>query len=61
MKIVSVIALAATLLMAGVAMTTVLEREVRQWRTYFEGFGVPGRQIEKIASAFRHTDEIRGK
>ena len=34
-------------------------RVVRQWRMYFEGFGVPGRQIEKIASAFRHIDEIR--
>ncbi len=36
-------------------------RVVRQWRTYFEGFGVPGGQIEKIASAFRHIDEIRGE
>ena len=36
-------------------------RVVRQWRMYFEGFGVPGRQIEKIASAFRHIDELRGR
>ena len=36
-------------------------RVVRQWRMYFEGFGVPGGQIKKIASAFRHIDEIREK
>lgn len=36
-------------------------RIVRQWRMHFEGYGVPGGQIEKVTSAFRHIDEIRGQ
>ncbi len=31
---------------------------VRQWRTYFEGFDVPPADIEKIAPAFRHLNDI---
>ncbi len=34
-------------------------RVVRQWRTYFESYEVPGSEIAKIASAFRHIDQIR--
>lgn len=33
-------------------------RVVRQWRVYFEGFGVPAAEIEKIAPAFRHIDDV---
>ena len=31
---------------------------VREWKVYFEGFGVPGAQIDRVASAFRHIDDI---
>lgn len=34
-------------------------RVVREWKTRFEGFGVPGEEIAKIAPAFRHIDAIR--
>ncbi len=34
-------------------------RIVRQWRTYFEGYDVPDVEIEKIASAFQHIDDLR--
>jgi serine/threonine-protein kinase HipA len=30
----------------------------RQWRTYFESFGIPVDQIEGISLAFRHIDDI---
>ncbi|MDO8958853.1 MAG: HipA domain-containing protein [Rhodocyclaceae bacterium] len=33
-------------------------RVVREWKTRFEGYGVPGQEIEKIAPAFRHIDEV---
>lgn len=33
-------------------------RTVREWRGYFEGFGVPGLEIEKVAPAFRHLDDV---
>ena len=31
---------------------------VREWRVYFEQYEVPADQIERIAPAFRHIDEI---
>ncbi len=31
---------------------------VREWRVYFEQYGVEPPQIEKIAPAFRHLDEV---
>lgn len=31
---------------------------VREWRVYFEQYGVPAAEIEKIASAFRHIDDV---
>jgi len=31
---------------------------VREWKVRFEGHGVAGREIELIASAFRHLDEV---
>jgi serine/threonine-protein kinase HipA len=31
---------------------------VREWRVYFEQYGVDPQQIEKIAPAFRHLDEV---
>ena len=31
---------------------------VREWRGYFEGFGVAAADIEKIAPAFRHIDDV---
>lgn len=33
-------------------------RVVREWKVRFEGYGVAGREIEAIAPAFRHLDEI---
>jgi serine/threonine-protein kinase HipA len=33
-------------------------RVVREWRVYFEGFGVTAAEIDRIAPAFRHIDEI---
>ncbi len=31
---------------------------VREWKVYFEEYRVPAEQIEKIAPAFRHLDEL---
>ncbi|HUG26046.1 type II toxin-antitoxin system HipA family toxin [Piscinibacter sp.] len=33
-------------------------RVVREWRVYFESFDVPPAEIEKIAPAFRHIDDV---
>ena len=33
-------------------------RVVREWRVHFEGFGVHSAEIEKIAPAFRHIDDV---
>ena len=33
-------------------------RVVREWRGYFEDFGVPALDIEKIAPAFRRIDDV---
>lgn len=33
-------------------------RVVREWRVYFDGFGVPPGEIEKVAPAFRHIDDV---
>jgi serine/threonine-protein kinase HipA len=33
-------------------------RVVRQWRVYFENFRIPEVEIEKIAPAFRHVDDV---
>lgn len=32
--------------------------KVREWKVSFEASGVPGDQIEKIATAFRHIDDV---
>ena len=34
-------------------------RVTREWKTWFESFGVPAVEIEKIGPAFRHIDELR--
>ena len=39
-------------------MTADIWRVVREWRGYFEDFGVPAAEIEKIAPAFRHLDDV---
>jgi serine/threonine-protein kinase HipA len=31
---------------------------VREWRVYFEQFGVPEPQMDKVATAFRHIDSV---
>lgn len=33
-------------------------RVVRQWKQHFESIGVPAEQIERIAPAFRHLDDV---
>lgn len=45
---------------AALAIVDRIWRVVRQWRTYFEGWGVPGADIEQVASAFRHAADIGG-
>ncbi|MBI3145166.1 MAG: type II toxin-antitoxin system HipA family toxin [Pseudogulbenkiania sp.] len=32
--------------------------KVREWRVYFEAYGVPGDQMDTIAPAFRHLDDV---
>ncbi|CAG9243629.1 Serine/threonine-protein kinase HipA [Paraburkholderia unamae] len=32
--------------------------KVREWKVYFEGHGVPWKEIENIAPAFRHIDDV---
>lgn len=34
-------------------------RVTREWKTWFESFGTPGEEIEKISPAFRHVDNLR--
>src|SRR5215469_12326250 len=34
---------------------------VREWRVYFEEYGVAAAQIEKIAPAFRHIDDVASR
>jgi serine/threonine-protein kinase HipA len=43
---------------AALQLISEIWRVVREWRTYFEEFGVPDEEIEKAASAFRHIDDI---
>ncbi|MDB6100188.1 MAG: hypothetical protein JWO52_187, partial [Gammaproteobacteria bacterium] len=31
---------------------------VREWRAHYEEYQVPAEQIEKIAPAFRHIDDV---
>ena len=31
---------------------------VREWRVYFERYGVPEQQMDKVATAFRHIDHV---
>jgi serine/threonine-protein kinase HipA len=45
-----------------VSATAIIERiwsVVREWKTYFEKYGVEDRQIQLIAPAFRHIDVLR--
>ncbi len=32
--------------------------KVREWKMYFEKYSVPLEQIDKVASAFRHIDDV---
>jgi serine/threonine-protein kinase HipA len=43
---------------AACEMIAGIWRTVREWRVYFESFGVPAAEVEKIATAFRHLDDI---
>ena len=36
-----------------------LWRVIREWKTWFESFGVPGEEIKKISPAFRHINALR--
>jgi serine/threonine-protein kinase HipA len=33
-------------------------RTVREWRVCFEQYNVPDREIEAVAPAFRHIDDV---
>lgn len=39
-------------------MAAAVWRVVREWRVHFEGCGVHGAEIDKIAPAFRHIDDV---
>ncbi|MGA3247489.1 MAG: hypothetical protein ABSD12_04820 [Paraburkholderia sp.] len=39
-------------------MIAAVWREVREWRVYFEEFGVDAAEMDKAAPAFRHIDDI---
>jgi serine/threonine-protein kinase HipA len=43
---------------AAVEIIQQLSAVVREWRIYFEEFGVPKRECDKIASAFRKPQAI---
>ena len=43
---------------AACEMVADIWRVVREWRGYFESFGVSAAEIEKIAPAFRHLDDV---
>ena len=43
---------------AAVEIIQHLSAVVREWRTYFEEFGVPKGECDKIASAFRKPQAI---
>ncbi|MEY2890703.1 MAG: hypothetical protein RJA98_611 [Pseudomonadota bacterium] len=43
---------------AACEMISGIWRVVREWRGYFEGFGVAAADIAKIATAFRHLDDV---
>ena len=43
---------------AACEMMAGIWRIVREWRVHFEGFGVPSAEIEGIAPAFRHIDDV---
>jgi serine/threonine-protein kinase HipA len=32
--------------------------KVREWRVYFEGYGATQEQIDRVAPAFRHIDDV---
>jgi serine/threonine-protein kinase HipA len=42
---------------AAAVIAQVWER-VREWRVYFEQYGVPATEIENTAPAFRHIDHV---
>ncbi len=45
-----------------VSSTAIIDRiwtVVREWKTYFESYGVDGKQINLISPAFRHMDMLR--
>jgi serine/threonine-protein kinase HipA len=42
---------------AANAMTDVWQK-VREWKVYFERFGVSDEEIDKIAPALRHVDQV---
>ena len=42
---------------AGLAIAEVWQ-PTREWKTCFEERGVPGKEIDKIAPAFRHIDDV---
>ncbi|MGH8806570.1 MAG: type II toxin-antitoxin system HipA family toxin [Noviherbaspirillum sp.] len=46
---------------AALAIIDRIWRVVREWRSYFEGWEIPGADIVLAAPAFRHADDIGGK
>jgi serine/threonine-protein kinase HipA len=46
---------------AALAVIDRIWRVVREWKSRFEEFGVAGKDIELVAGAFRHIDDVGGK
>lgn len=45
-------------LAAACSVVAEVWRVLREWRVYFDGFGVPEQEQQKVAGAFRHLDDI---
>lgn len=43
---------------AALSIMARLWQKVREWRVYFEGYGVEKRDIHKLQTAFRHIDNV---
>lgn len=43
---------------AACALIDEVWRAVRQWRAHFDAYGVPAQEMDKMAPAFRHLDDV---
>ena len=45
----------------AIAIIDRIWRVVREWKTRFEDLGVPAADVDRVAAAFRHIDDIWDK